>query len=405
MSTLAVIFNAEFVRRIRSRPYLIGTAIGALGVALIAVIPSFMVHAVSSSTRNLVLVGPPALTTPAGAALRPDFSVVAVLPRLDATPTLAFLDAHRHASAVATLSRTGSRLHALVYARDPSLFPSSFARDLGPLQIALATGAPLESVRSRLTVPIDVRDVAGRFENAGEADAAKAVAYLFVLLLYLAILLNAQAISTSVTEEKTNRIAELLVAAVDPVQLLTAKILAATATGFVQLGVWTAIGFLAGSKLTEGFTNGDVGANAGPLAISSSEILLFVAFFLVGFAQYSVLFAGGASLVSRTEDVGSITGPLMLPVVGAFVLAQLGIQFPNGPLMSSASFVPLLAPFVMFTRIAVTPVPAWQIALSLAINVAAAILFALIAGRVYRVGMLLYGRPPSLRQIVAAMRA
>lgn len=405
MNTLAVVFNAEFLRRVRSRAYLFGTAIGAVSVLLFAMLPSYLNHAYSNATKRIVLAGPPALTTPAQRLLRPDFDVVAILPRLDEKPSVAFLDDHHHAGALAVLARAGDGLHVTVDTSDPSTFPPSFASDLGPLEVALATGASPQAVAAHLKVPIDVRDVAGRFENAGAADAAKGAAYLFIILLYLAVLLNAQAILTSVTEEKTNRIAEVLVSAIDASQLLAAKILAVTATGFVQLGVWIAVGFYAGSSFNAGVTQGDAGANAGPLAISSGEILLFVAFFVVGFAQFGVLYAAAGSLISRTEDIGSVAGPLVIPVVAAFILAQFGVQFPNSPAIVVTSFIPLIAPFVMFTRIAVTPIPAWQIAASLAINIAVAIGLALLAGRIYRVGLLLYGRPPSLRQIVATLRA
>jgi ABC-2 type transport system permease protein len=117
-----------------------------------------------------------------------------------------------------------------------------------------------------------------------------------------------------------------------------------------------------------------------------------------------VLFAAGGSLVNRSEDVGSISGPLYIPILGAYIIAQFALQYPNAPNVVAFSFVPLLAPFVMFTRVVVGSVPAWQLVLSISINVLAAIALAWFSGRVYRVGMLLYGRFPSPRQIVAAMR-
>jgi ABC-2 type transport system permease protein len=405
VNTLAVIFQAEFARRLRSRAFIAGTVIGVATVLLFALLPGLAHRSLGYSARRIVLIAPPSLAQPAARLLRANFDVIEILPRLDERPTAASLDAHHHASAVVVLAREQTGLRAVAYVRDPSLFRSTFAHDLAPLQIALATGMPVATIVDHLTVPVEVHDVAGRFADAGEADAAKGAAFIFIFLLYLAILLNAQAILTSVAEEKTSRIAEVLVAAVDPTQLLAAKILAVTATGFLQLGVWIATGFLAGSAFTAAFTAGDVGASAGPLAVSAAEILLFVAFFLVGFAQYSVLYAAAASLISRTEDIGSLAGPLVLPVAAAIVVAQFGITFPNSPSIVTCSFIPLLAPFVMFARIAVTPVPDWQLALSLTINVAVAFGLALLAGRVYRVGLLLYGRPPSLRQIVAMLRA
>ncbi|MEA2688873.1 MAG: type transport system permease protein, partial [Candidatus Eremiobacteraeota bacterium] len=316
------------------------------------------------------------------------------------------------ASAVAVLEQRPDGLHVVAYARDPSSFRESFGRDLAPIQNAIALGIPIDRATGQHDVVVDVRDVSGRFADANAADAAKGVAYLFVMLLYLSILLNAQSIMTSVAEEKTSRIAELLVATLDPAKLLTAKILAAAATGFIQLGVWVVAGLLAGRAVTGMFAHGDSAMAAttsasslGALTISSGEILAFLAFFAVGFAQYGVLYAAAASLINRTEDLGSVAGPLVVPVVVGIILAQLGLQFPNSPNVVICSLIPLISPFVMFTRIIVSDVPVWQVVLSLTLNVATAVLLAWLSGKVYRVGLLLYGRPPSLKQVIATLRA
>ncbi len=413
MNVIAVVFSAEFMRRVRSRAFLAGTIIGAASILLIAILPSLLGGMLSSSGKRVVLVGDPALTVAAGPLLKHDFDIAATLPRLDAAPSPAFLDAHGKASAVAVLSRGRDGLHVVAYARDPSAFRQAFGRDLAPLQVALAIGIPVQRVAGHVKVTVDVRDVSGRFANANAADAAKGVAYLFVMLLYIAILLNAQSIMSSVAEEKTSRIAELLVAMVDPSQLLAAKILAAAATGFVQLGVWVGTGMIGGRAVTGMFASSDASSGAagaagsatfGALEVSSGEVLAFLAFFVLGFAQYGVLYAAAASLINRTEDLGSVAGPLVVPVVVGIILANFGLQFPNAPSVVVCSLLPLVSPFVMFTRIAVSTVPAWQIVLSLAINLATAILLAWIAGKIYRVGLLMYGRSPSFRQIVATLR-
>ncbi|HEY0613550.1 MAG TPA: ABC transporter permease [Candidatus Elarobacter sp.] len=412
MNTLGVVFSAEFMRRIRSRAFLAGTVIGAASIVLIAILPSILGGALSRSNKAIVLAGDPALVATARSLLQRDFEITATVGRLDSPPTPAFLDEHGKASAVAVLSRAADGLRVVAYARDPSSFRESFGRDLAPLQAALATGIPVEHLVSHLAVPVEVRDVSGRFADAGAADAAKGVAYLFVMLLYLSILLNAQSIMTSVAEEKTSRIAELLVATLDPARLLAAKILAAAATGFIQLGVWIAAGVLAGRAIGGALARPDaIGpasggvAGFGSLTLAPGELLAFLAFFAVGFAQYGVLYAAAASLINRTEDLGSVAGPLVVPVVVGIILAQLGLQFPNSPNVVVCSFIPLISPFVMFTRIAVSNVPVWQVAVSLTLNVGAAVLLAWMSGKIYRVGLLLYGRPPSLRQIVATLRA
>lgn len=413
MNAIGIVFSAEFARRVTSRAFIIATVVGALSIVLITVLPKVLASGFGGGSNAIVLVGDPALTTPAKTLLRRDFEIAATLPRLDGPPSTGFLDAHGKASSVGVLERRADGLHVTVYARDPSSFRAQFARDLAPLQIALGTGVPLEAVRRHVVVPVDVRGAGGRFASERSAVAAKGVAYLFVFLLYLAILINSQSIMASVAEEKTSRIAELLVAMIDPAQLLTAKILASGATAMIQLAVWIATGALAAGAAAALFLDS---ASAGhlqsqgapistlPLVLPTGEVLAFIAFFAVGFIQFGVLYAAAASLINRTEDLGSVAGPLVVPVAIGFLLAQVALANPSAANVVVFSQIPLIAPFVMFTRIAVSSVPAWQILLSLAINVAGAVLLAWAAGKIYRVGLLLYGRPPSLRQVVAALR-
>jgi ABC-2 type transport system permease protein len=116
------------------------------------------------------------------------------------------------------------------------------------------------------------------------------------------------------------------------------------------------------------------------------------------------VYAAAASLISRTEDLGSVTTPVILPVVGAFFVAQYALVEPNAPIVIACSFVPFLSPFVMFTRIAISVVPWWQALLALGLDALTVAVCFVAAGRIYRVGMLLYGKLPSPRQILAALR-
>ena len=95
---------------------------------------------------------------------------------------------------------------------------------------------------------------------------------------------------------------------------------------------------------------------------------------------------------------------MILPIIAALVLALVALDAPNAPVVVVTSFIPLLAPFTMFARIATAEPPFWQVGLSAGVNVLALFGIALLAGRLYRVGMLLYGRPPSLRQVWTTIR-
>jgi ABC-2 type transport system permease protein len=409
VNVFTVVFTAEFIRRIKSRPFLIATVIGALSVVALALLPTLVESAMGADANRIILIGDARLTSVAAKLLAKDFAIDTTQPALRATPDAAYLEAHGKSGAAAVLRRDRERLRVTIYARDPSAFGAAFGRDLAPLQLAFSTGMSVADIQRHATVAVEVRGVGGRFRDASAANMAKGIAYLFVFLLYIAILLNAQAIMASVAEEKTSRIAELLVATIDPTRLLTAKILAAAACGAIQLSVWVAVGGTAGGALIGFFGEssahrGGSPLDLGPIALPPAEIFSLLAFFLVGFFQYSVLYAAAASLINRTEDLGSVAGPLVIPVVIGFVLAQFGLQSPNSLPVAIFSQIPLLAPFVMFTRIAVTNVPVWQVALSLTVNIAAAVALAWLAGKVYRFGLLLYGRPPSLKQIVNILR-
>jgi len=303
-------------------------------------------------------------------------------------------------------------LHVLVYAHYPgTLHKEALTQALLPLQLQLVTHRTAGAVTKITRIPITVETVASRFASAGQAMAARGVAYTLLFFLYLLILINSQLVMSSVAEEKTSRIAELLIASVNPAALLTGKILASATLGFLQLAVWIAAAVFLGGGGGGGGTaqaQGDSGilslANALDV-ITPGLVVAFLAFFIIGFLQLATLFAGAASLINRTEDLGSITFPLVMPVVAAFIIAIAALSSPDAPLAVVCSYVPLLAPFVMFARIAVSNVPLWQVAASVGINLVALYAIAVLAGKIYRVGMLLYGRSPSLRQVWSVIRS
>jgi len=231
--------------------------------------------------------------------------------------------------------------------------------------------------------------------------ATRTIAYAMVVLLYLSILMNSQNIMSSVAEEKTSRIAEFLVASVSPMQLLGGKILAASATGAAQMAIWASAALIASR-----FVGGGPAATLGIMGVLTPPVVAgLIAFFLIGFVQYALLYAAAASLISRTEDLGSVAGPLVFPVLLGFVFAEVAALAPNAPQLAILSLVPLISPFVMFTRIVVASAPAWQIVLALAVNLGAIALIARLAGKIYRVGLLTYGRTPKLSQVWATLRA
>lgn len=406
MQDYVTIFSEEVMRKLHSRPFRIGLAVGILLLAAITRLPSLLAQLSPESSQRVVVIGSGGLAQNASLFLKRDFTIAGTLAR--GSPDAAMLKSYDADTAI-VLKQAGGSLSAAVYAKHPSgASESTIRRDLQPLALKDATGLSIKQINSALDIPVVIIPIASRFGSRGEEEAAAGVASGMLFLLYLAIIMNGQLVMSSVVEEKTSRIAELLVAVVNPSKLLAGKVLAATAVAFLQLAVW--LGTLV-------LLNGGAGSSAAAAHGSSADAFLlmgdispvtiaaFVIFFLFGLLQVSMLLAAAGSLVSRTEDVGSLALPLLLPIIFALFIGIAAIQSPDAPWAVTASLTPLVSPFVMFVRIAVGVVPAWQLVLAIGINAAVLAITAWGSGRLYRVGMLLYGSAPSLRQIARALRA
>lgn len=404
MQQFATIFNAELMRRLRSRAFVIGLLFGGVGIALVTRLPGLILSVQLGEIHTIAVAGPPSLTLPAQRLLeRGGEYTVRVVPVPRSAPSLAMLRRWRVGSLL-LLSQEGQRLRVAIYATDPdNVQISSLRGPLLPLDLSLRLHRSPAAMLRELAFPITVRSVTARFENAAASAAAHAVAYLLLFLLYMLIVFNSQLVLTSVAEEKTSRVAEVLVATVNLPTLLTAKILASTVLAVLQMATWIVIGgALAGGGGSPRFGGIAVSAFA---AVTPETIASFLLFFALGFLQMSVIFAGAGSLVNRTEDLGAVSGPLFLPVIVAFMIAFMTLSSPDAPFAVVCSFIPVLSPFVMFARIAVSSVPPAQIFSAAFIDAICVVFFAIAGGRLYRVGMLLYGRTPSWPQILRALFA
>ena len=409
MRDIWVIIATEFKRRVRSRAYLFGTVLGAVGLVAIFALPQFLGRGFGEETPTIVVAGDPALVAQAAPLLAQTLELGAPIVGIPAHPDLAFLDAHGHAHDLLVLRRDGAGIHALLYTRDPATAPRRrVAASLEPLNIAQATGLPLQRIAPLMIVPLEVRSLNAKFGSEAAAVNAQAGANAIVLLLYLAAILNGQSVIASVAEEKTSRIAEILVAIVAPSRLLAGKVVAVIASSFVQLVVWVTALVVAQPHLVADSAAGS--GDASPFVnvlkvISPASLPIFAVIFLIAFVQYALLYAAATSLINRTEDLGSVSLPVTLPVIASFLAAQFAISQPSTSTAVTLSALPLIGPFVMAARVAVSTVPWWQLLLALLVNVAAIAVIAWGSGKIYRTGLLNYGRLPNFRQVLATLRA
>lgn len=227
-------------------------------------------------------------------------------------------------------------------------------------------------------------------ERVGPAgsDEAKAIAFLGTLLLYIALLTFGYMVASGVVEEKSSRVVEVLLAAIRPRALLAGKVLGIGAVGLIQLVIVVGIGLAVASA---------EGSVQLPSSTAGSLALVLVCFVL-GYALYASAFAAVAAMVSRQEDLQSVTTPLAVILIGGYLAANAAIEHASGTLATVLTFVPPLAPLIVPGRAARDALPAWQLAVSLVLMVAFTGLLIALAARIYERSVLRTGAPLKLRQ-------
>jgi ABC-2 type transport system permease protein len=224
--------------------------------------------------------------------------------------------------------------------------------------------------------------------DPAESESRTAIAYFGLLLLYMAVLLYGTWILTGVTEEKSNRVVEVLMSTVQPWQILGGKILGIGSLAIVQLVGTIAVAVVA-LRVTGAF-------DLPPIEMGT--IINLVIWFLIGFLIFAVLLGAAGSLVSRTEDANTIAMPVNLVIVAAFFISITALNDPGGAVATVSTFIPVTAPFVVPVRSALDAIPVWQYALSVVISLAALGIFTFLAGRIYAGALLRFGGRVGLRE-------
>ena len=219
-------------------------------------------------------------------------------------------------------------------------------------------------------------------------DSKTLVAYAGLMLLYVAILLYGTWILTGVTEEKSNRVVEVLLSSVRPWQLLGGKILGIGALGIAQF-----IGTIAVALIALQIT----GTIDLP-ELDAAIVLNLILWFVLGFLLFAVMFGAAGSLVSRMEDAQNVAFPMSLLAVVGFFVSTMALSDPTGPAAVIGTFFPLTAPFVVPVRTALEAIPAWQYVLSAVLSASAIVGLVFIAGRIYAGGLLRFGGRVGLRE-------
>ena len=232
----------------------------------------------------------------------------------------------------------------------------------------------------------------------GERDEASEIAsfaipFVSMLLLLIASMTGGQYLLTTTIEEKSNRVVEVLLSACSPMELMTGKILGQMGVGLSLLLIYNSLGIFALIML-----------NRGDLIEASTVGLIFV-YFILAYFMFASLMAAIGSAVNDLREAQSLMTPVIMLMMLPYIFFMPVIRAPNSMLATVMSFIPPISPFIMIMRVASTDPPAtWQVAASIAVNMVAVVFFLWLAAKVFRVGLLMFGKPPNLRTLIKWVR-
>lgn len=432
MNKIFAVIRREFIERVRTKAFILATLGLPLLMVFAMVVPAMMMKGTDRTTRVAVI---DATSDGTGAAIvaalqkptfkdgtRPKYAIEHVQRGGDVTPA-------RDSLLLRTSREVAEPLDGVLILPENTLAAgqvdyfgtnvSSF-ETMGELRRAVSSvvvGTRLEragvdaGVVAAATRPADMNTikVADGKPTGESGEASFLLAYVMGFLLYISVVLFGQQTMMSVIEEKTSRIMEILASSLRPFQMLLGKVLGVGAVGLLQMGIWVGTVYMVGQNRTvlAGLLKVPVETmQAMPIpSIPTDLLVVFLTYFGLGFLLFGALFAAVGSMVNSTQEAQqAISGVIMVIMVGFFGVFAV-IKDPSGGLGTTLSLIPFTAPFVMPVRWSMSSVPLPQLALSLVIMVASLLGVVWVAGRIYRTGILMYGKKPTLREVFRWVRA
>ncbi|WP_099157344.1 ABC transporter permease [Virgibacillus ndiopensis] len=284
---------------------------------------------------------------------------------------------------------------------------TAIQQQLQQLKVAVATQqAGIDQAKlAEIYAPVTFNAIAldKSAKTGEELSRARGIVYAMLFLLYITVLVYGQMIAQDVATEKSSRVMEILISSVSPVTQMFAKIFGIALLGLTQIVLIIGVAYAMISVNQDELTGG-VFSYFGIEGASPSLFIYAIVFFMLGYLLYATLAAMLGSLVSRIEDVQQLMMPMMFLIVAAFLIAMYGLNVPDASFVTISSYIPFFSPMLMFLRVGMLDVPVWEVALSLGILIGTIIIFAIIGARVYKGGVLMYGKSNSLKDFKKAMQ-
>lgn len=428
MKKIWIVLKSEFLRRVRSKWFIIGTLLAPLFLIAISVLPAMLgVAASQADQREIVVVDETGI----------------LAERIKAASD------NQYRFITSDISIEALRAKVLEGAYNGYLFiPASLKAAEGEAEFYSAEGSGLsggmrlerivtraleaqrleayeisDEIKQILNTSVAVRTV--KLTEAGEEEDSAAfysiLGYIMGFIIYGAMFIYGAYVIQGVLEEKTTRVIEVMVSSVRPFEMLMGKVLGIGAVGIVQMVVWSALMlaliFFSGSVLALFLNPADLNLSADASqqellnaidftipTINPSVFVWFVLYFLGGYLLYASLFAAVSSVVEQQQDAQGLLMPIYALIIIPIMFIVFFVESPNSTLAITLSMIPFFSPILMVVRVAVTEVPFWQVGLSYVLLLGTFVGAMWVSSRIYRVGILMYGKKPNIKDLMRWVR-
>jgi ABC-2 type transport system permease protein len=417
MERVLTVVRREYLERVRSKAFIVGTVLGPLLMAGLMVLPTLIMSRQRGGPLRVAVLD---ATGTLGASVEKALAArrAAGTPRFAVQPAP---DTASLAEAETALKQEilAGRLDGFVklpadvlessradyYGKNVSNLMDLRLVDRAVEEAVVGTRLGAEGLSAarieELTRALELRTF--RVSPEGEREdrgSGFIFSVILLMLLYTAVLMWGQAILTGVIEEKTNRVVEVVVSSLSSTQLFLGKLLGVGAAGLTQLAVWVACLGVAGAYAAS--SAGAAGMSLPP--VTPLLLASFPVFFLLGFFLYGTFYAAIGALVNTVQEAQNFVFPVLVPLILSLMFFGAVIESPDSTLSVVLSLVPFMTPLLMFLRITVLPPPAWQILLSILLTGLTVLAVLWVAARIYRVGILMYGKRPTFTEIARWVR-
>jgi ABC-2 type transport system permease protein len=436
MRKIFAVIRREFVERVRTKTFVIFTILGPIFFAALAIIPGLLLSRQSTGQRIAVVDAGPG-----------DFGVriETILAGFRKGPDLLYLPVRVPATGRiqevvdSLVQRTGlskqkdQSLDGLLIIDEGAVVTGKlryYGKNVGsiadvrqletvltPLMISerlRSVGVdPAVAIKATTPVDLETRKVTEGRLTSDTGGSTFALAYGMGIILYMALVLYGTQVMNSVVEEKSNRSVEILVSSLTPFQMMLGKVVGVGLVSLLQLGIWAgaAYGLSKYQAKIMAFFGAGAAASAGPgvgsILPSMDPMLLavFLIFFVLGFLFYSSAYAAIGSMCNTVQETQQAQMPIMMLTVTGWFSAFALLRDPTSAFAKVASLLPPLAPFVVPVRYSIAKVPLPDLLLSIGVMILGLLGIVWIAARIYRVGILMYGKRASFGDIVRWVRA